>query len=1399
MTIEIIGTGGIIEGNLGAANVNVNLDASVRLSAANTNGNYIGIPSNTELEALETGGTVSIWCKFNTAGASGNFTNLIGIGTAGASGLIAGIFRYQDSGNVFFTIKHADGSGSYIGSTAENLGTWQHYALSFDDGAIKSYVNGKLITTDTTAGDTYTIPTATINGDSLCGFIGSESSSVAENSDMEIADARIYDSALSQADIQILASKIRSETSLVSASSDLLLQYKLDGTDISSSTVDNAEGTAGRDGIIKEHDGTASTHTLVRDAFSVDVQDNSTTTDGTFTVTQGKVEGKALSHLAFDGTDDNVSTTKDSLSLQKATIACWIKPAAVTGSGSTEQALITSAYYNNNNFHLGQRNINKRFIFSVGNGDSLQFDLDITADRWHHLILSYTSGGGTDWLSAINIYLDGVEIPTANYIGPTSSGTCETLTASSPIHIGGKSGVGFFDGDIRDMRLYDYALSAEQAASLYSGTYPQTPLHWWKLDDSIQGVTTDTAIDSGTGTAANGTLDGIGGSGKSGEAGASSGWQNGTLDLDGQLKMQANGIFSAPRGTLSLDAHFTNNSSVETNVSGVYGYQHNDGLLLFTNDSDTTVSITGSRSTVLYNLTSEESGYHAPDVVTDLFIERDWTNKHSRINGGVTVTMGTDSYASTIQCNSGNGLDFTNNTSSAAILKAKNSLKPVTITGESGGGVDFDNGGSGSKVELADINYVGPLTTGGNGVTITLTGDCEFDAVTVSSGDTLDLNGQRAVFSGVLQNSGAIKSTGGGLIIADDNIKQSGSMEGMHDGDVNVIVNGGTAHDWRNGAVDGHAPWCRHLLTNGTVQVTDDVGRIDGTQYYNPESIIVGSGTLTNTTDKHYVKDMTIATGGTFTPSHANVVVGVAGDFTTSGGLIGKSALLFDETQADEKVAISDHSSLDLTTAATLMAWIKVPADGGSKQKIISKAYQAYEIGLQSGQLTVYHGTDASGGWNSVQDTTGADLRDAKWHHVAATFDNGNTIVKLYVDGKYVANETTAFSAINNSDDLSIGFRTSGSGADDFMDGHIGVASVWNAVLTQAQIRESMFYDFATADSSGTIPDGNCVGWWQFDEGTGSTVEDLSAQSNNGTISNAAWAGAGTLSSVSTSTLTMSGSNKFINYNGGNLDIGNLNVTGTISIKDLDGGNSSLRLTGNTFTCGSGATLSSDSSEKLRFMNGMDAGTVTFADPATNVVGLSAIFNEITSPRSLNIPEVTMFYFRNNGSGSTVATANHTFNSELEINNGTYNANGNTIVCKYVDVNGGTLNLSNSTLNFSVTSDADAFDMNDASTLITGNTTITGNSSASRTSALLPAAGGFEVVGDIKWLKVYSGSDLTVIGRVIDCELQDSTANIRQWHHTLDTQQLLDADEAGDDDLRLTKPSLDNSHELQTG
>ena len=94
--------------------------------------------------------------------------------------------------------------------------------------------------------------------------------------------------------------------------------------------------------------------------------------------------------------------------------------------------------------------------------------------------------------------------------------------------------------------------------------------------------------------------------------------------------------------------------------------------------------------------------------------------------------------------------------------------------------------------------------------------------------------------------------------------------------------------------------------------------------------------------------------------------------------------------------------------------------------------------------------------------------------------------------------------------------------------------------------------------------------------------------------------------------------------------------------------------------------------------------------------------------------------------------------------------------------------------------------------------TFTGTSTASQLTVDIPDDLDLEIVADVANLDCKSGTDMTVVGAISGCTFEDSTANIRQWHHTLDTQQLLDADEAGDDDLRLTKPALDNALEFMT-
>ena len=127
---------------------------------------------------------------------------------------------------------------------------------------------------------------------------------------------------------------------------------------------------------------------------------------------------------------------------------------------------------------------------------------------------------------------------------------------------------------------------------------------------------------------------------------------------------------------------------------------------------------------------------------------------------------------------------------------------------------------------------------------------------------------------------------------------------------------------------------------------------------------------------------------------------------------------------------------------------------------------------------------------------------------------------------------------------------------------------------------------------------------------------------------------------------------------------------------------------------------------------------------------------------------------------------------------------------------GGTIDLRNSTLK-ATASAGRTFQLLD-STLLSGNSIIQGFDSTKPVDLFCTKDGNHELVGTLQDCEVQDDGDITVVGSVIRCTFDESRSNIRQWHHTLDTQQLLDADEAGDDDLRLTKPALDNALELMT-
>ena len=76
-----------------------------------------------------------------------------------------------------------------------------------------------------------------------------------------------------------------------------------------------------------------------------------------------------------------------------------------------------------------------------------------------------------------------------------------------------------------------------------------------------------------------------------------------------------------------------------------------------------------------------------------------------------------------------------------------------------------------------------------------------------------------------------------------------------------------------------------------------------------------------------------------------------------------------------------------------------------------------------------------------------------------------------------------------------IGAQNSGGGDNEF-DGYLCNIGIWEAVLTQAQVKSIMwkqYTDLTTTESD------NLIHWWALDEGTGTSATD-SKGGNTGTF-----------------------------------------------------------------------------------------------------------------------------------------------------------------------------------------------------------------------------------------------------------------------------------------------------------
>ena len=112
------------------------------------------------------------------------------------------------------------------------------------------------------------------------------------------------------------------------------------------------------------------------------------------------------------------------------------------------------------------------------------------------------------------------------------------------------------------------------------------------------------------------------------------------------------------------------------------------------------------------------------------------------------------------------------------------------------------------------------------------------------------------------------------------------------------------------------------------------------------------------------------------------------------------------------------------------------------------------------------------------------------WVHLAFVSD---TTTRLYVNGIL---QDTIVATIP----LPLGrLGYDSSGNPDHLRGILDEVRVWNVARTQAQIKASMNHPLS-------VPQANLVGYWRFDEGSGTSAFDSSGQNKTGTLQNAtAW------------------------------------------------------------------------------------------------------------------------------------------------------------------------------------------------------------------------------------------------------------------------------------------------------
>jgi chitodextrinase len=223
-------------------------------------------------------------------------------------------------------------------------------------------------------------------------------------------------------------------------------------------------------------------------------------------------------------------------------------------------------------------------------------------------------------------------------------------------------------------------------------------------------------------------------------------------------------------------------------------------------------------------------------------------------------------------------------------------------------------------------------------------------------------------------------------------------------------------------------------------------------------------------------------TGGSAGDLSGNANNGSISGATWVPGRFGQ-ALSFDGV--NDRVAILDSNTLDLTTGMTLEAWVRPTALGTAWRTVLFKHRNSNATNmmyvLYGNRNTSVPNTEVTVGTSSVKAANGtSQIPLNAWSHLAATYDGAT--LRLYVNGTQVASlATTGQIAVSNGD-LWIGGNNVWG---EWFAGLIDEVRVYNRALTDSEIQTDMNTSVGIPDTEPPTTPGNFAK-------TGSTATSIS-------------------------------------------------------------------------------------------------------------------------------------------------------------------------------------------------------------------------------------------------------------------------------------------------------------------